>query len=107
MKIQINLTAKTITIEETVNLGEFFIAIEKLFPDGDWKEYELVQMQISNWFQPINVPLNPTPAYPTFPPRTPITPHEPWIPNTPFWLQPIVTCKLESNYSVYNVNTMS
>jgi len=41
MKLQIDLDAKIIRIEENVNLGEFFSKLEELLPDLKWREYEL------------------------------------------------------------------
>ena len=53
MKLQLDTTAKTIKIEETVNLGEFIEKVEMLLPNGQWKEYKLEVSIINNWTSPI------------------------------------------------------
>lgn len=54
MKIQIDTEAKTIKLEGQVNLSEFVEKVEKLFPDGAWKEYKLeTNTVIHNWANPI------------------------------------------------------
>jgi len=61
MKIQIDTEAKTIKLEGQVILSEFIDKIEKLFPDGAWKEYKLeTNTIIQNWGNPIVInPYNP------------------------------------------------
>ncbi len=41
MKIQIDTVAKTIKIEEPINLGELTESLERLLPSGLWKEFKL------------------------------------------------------------------
>ena len=55
MKIQLDTTAKTIKVEESVNLGELTTALEKLLPEGLWKEFKLETATVINWgsYQPI------------------------------------------------------
>lgn len=53
MKLQLDTTAKTIKIEESVNLGELINSLEKLLPDGLWKEFKLETNTIINWNNPI------------------------------------------------------
>ena len=72
MKLQLDTVNKTITLEEKVKLSELFDLLEKLFPDGKWKDYKLESKQIINWTSPIVIeksrgwwetPLNPTWVY--------------------------------------------
>jgi hypothetical protein len=54
MKIQLDTKAKTIKVEEKVNLGEFIEAVQRLLPDGVWKEFSLeANTVIHNWSYPI------------------------------------------------------
>lgn len=41
MKIQLDTTNKTIKVEESVKLQELTDALEKLLPNGEWKEFKL------------------------------------------------------------------
>jgi hypothetical protein len=77
MKIQLDLTEKTITIEEDVNLNELYDVINGLLPGGKWREFTLKQKVIIDWGNPITLPNNP------------------WTTPTiePYWYQnPIITC---------------
>ena len=91
MKLQFDTTAKTIKIEEAVNLGELMEKLEMLLPNGQWKEYKLEVTLISNWGFPIII------EHPI-----PFT-----NPYQPFWQQPIITCMdTSNNYTdncIYNV----
>lgn len=54
MKIQLDTTAKTIKVEESVNLKELTDALEKLLPNGEWKEFKLeTNTVIQNFSSPI------------------------------------------------------
>ena len=53
MKIQLDTSNKTITVEEKVNLGELFDILSKLLPDDSWKQFDIVPMFIYNWSNPI------------------------------------------------------
>jgi hypothetical protein len=53
MKIQIDTTNKTITIEEDVNLHDFIEGINNLIPGGGWREYTLKITKITEWKEPI------------------------------------------------------
>ena len=59
MKLQIDTTNKILIIEERVNLGEFFILLNNLFPDFKWEEFNLEMKPIPNWYNPLTVPLGP------------------------------------------------
>lgn len=52
MKLQLDTKNKTITIEESIKLDEFFQMIKKLLPD-EWKQYRLEIKNIINWVNPI------------------------------------------------------
>jgi hypothetical protein len=67
MKLQLDTIAKTIKIDEQVNLEELFEMLKKLLPNGEWKGFKLdVNTQIV-WSNPIIVnpyiPINPYPWY--------------------------------------------
>ena len=53
MKIQIDTTLKTIKLETSENLGEFFKALELMLPNDLWKEFKLETNTIINWNTPI------------------------------------------------------
>ena len=83
MKIQIDTNKKVISVEEDVNLDEFFKALKRLFPNGGWKEYALKTETIINWFNPI--------IY-----ERELSPHTPY----PWWpYNPIITCDTVSGAS--------
>lgn len=63
MKIQIDTDKKVLRIESDVKLSELFDKLEKLFPDGTWRDYTLetdVQIQ---WTNPIYIDR----YYPSYP----------------------------------------
>ena len=65
MKLQLDTTNKLIKVEETVNLGEFTEALERLLPDGKWKEFKLETSTVINWSNPIVIePYRPYNPYP-------------------------------------------
>lgn len=47
MKIQIDLTAKTIKLESNVNFGEFVTKMQEMF--SDWKEYNISTNTTIQW----------------------------------------------------------
>lgn len=54
MKIQLDTTAKTVKVEESVNLGELINGLKKLLPNNEWKEFKLeTGVQIVQWSNPI------------------------------------------------------
>ena len=67
MKLQLDTIAKTIKIEEKVNLGEFFNKLEELLPDLKWREYDLEVGTITNWNNPWILPFYPDRYYPSYP----------------------------------------
>lgn len=72
MKIQLDTINKTITIEEDVNLHDFYEEINSILPGGLWREFTLKVEKIKEWNNPITVtphtPINPyTNPYPTYP----------------------------------------
>lgn len=74
MKLQLDTANKLIKVEEIVNLGEFTDALEKLLPDGKWKEFKLETQTVINWSNPIV-----------------IEPYRPYISTPPWWQQPWIT----------------
>ena len=87
MKIQIDTTNKTIKLETSENLGEFFTAIEQMLPNGLWKEFKLETNTVITWVNPIrwrDIYIQPYIQPVTYPWITqPITPNPypttPWI----------------------------
>lgn len=54
MKVQLDTVAKTIKVEEQINLGEFIEALDKLLPNDLWKEFKLeTNTVINNWNIPV------------------------------------------------------
>ena len=64
MKIQLDYTNKTVTIESNVNLFEFTKRIKKVLPD--WKDWYLQTGVITYWNNPIIWDYRHTPFYPTY-----------------------------------------
>ena len=89
MKIQLDTTSKLIKVEETVNLGEFTEALERLLPNGKWKEFKLESHTVINWGNPIV-----------------IEPYRPYNPY-PWWQQPWITYSGDVNQqpSIYSLNS--
>lgn len=56
MKIQLDTQNKTITIEEDVNLHDFYEQLNGLLPGGIWREYTLKVTKITEWKDPITIP---------------------------------------------------
>ena len=76
MKIQLDTVNKTITIEEDVNLHDFYEQLNSILPDGKWREFTLKVSKITEWRDPISIPnttqpYNPlpydNPTFPTYP----------------------------------------
>jgi hypothetical protein len=68
MKLQIDFTAKTIKLEGSENLKEFFNVLKKLFPQNEWQKFSLeTQTTIINWSNPIYYHPTPIPNTPVFP----------------------------------------
>jgi hypothetical protein len=96
MKIQLDTINKTITIEEDVNLHDFYEQINAILPDGRWREFTLMVSKIAEWREPITITT----------PQQPINPYGPLTTNPinpygPFWYETI-TCN--SNEGVFNFN---
>lgn len=87
MKIKLDTSVKTITIEEPTNIGDLFDMLENLLPNGLWKEFKLETNVINNWTSPIVI--KEYPVYPTSPnpfpfqPYTPIQPYPDPYPMNP------------------------
>lgn len=68
MKIQLDTTAKTIKVEESVNLDELVKTLSKLLPNNEWKKFKLeTNTVIHNWNSPIYTNPRVWPIYPTAP----------------------------------------
>jgi len=59
MKLQLDTKEKTIKVEGKVNLNELFEALEKLLPQGVWKEFVLESNTEIVWSEPIYIPVYP------------------------------------------------
>lgn len=54
MKIQLDTTQKTIKVEESVNLGELTETLERILPNGEWKQFKIeTNTVINNFSSPI------------------------------------------------------
>ena len=65
MKLQLDTTQKVIRLEEEVNLSDLFETLEKLLPNGLWKEFKLQQVVITSWVNPIVIDRWPTIPFPS------------------------------------------
>lgn len=76
MKIQLDTENKVIKVEEAVNLGELTETLERLLPNGEWKDFKLDTQTQINWTpNPIIIK-----EYP----------YQPYNPR-PWWKQPWIT----------------
>lgn len=67
MKIQLDTDAKTITVNETVNLKDLINLAKKILPNGEWQEFSLqvdVKKEINTI--PIYIDRWPYPNYPWY-----------------------------------------
>ncbi len=64
MKLQLNTTDKTVTLEEAVKIGDLTDILEKLLP-GEWKTYTVNTNTSINWGNPIII--REYPKYPSYP----------------------------------------
>ncbi len=117
MKIQLDTIAKIIKLEESVNVGELMDILERMLPNGGWREFELQIVEFVDYQQPIiirdYIPYdnpNPTPYVPIYPiTPSPINPVFPGTNPSPWWQMPWVICgdQCSGNYSlksgVYNL----
>ena len=63
MKIQLDTVNKTITIEEDVNLHDFYEELNGLLPGGLWRDFTLKVEKIREWNNPITItPIDPNPS---------------------------------------------
>ncbi len=53
MKLLLDVTEKTITIEESINIAELIKMVKSLLPGGEWKKYGLICKEIVNWVDPV------------------------------------------------------
>jgi len=104
MKIQLDTINKTITIEEDVNLHDFYEELNSLLPGGLWGEFTLKVSKIKGWDNPITItpstPIgpgiwNPTPS--SFPPVPPTYPQ--------VWYTTSNTDNITLNNGIYNITT--
>jgi hypothetical protein len=81
MKIQLDTENKVIKVQEAVNLGELTETLERLLPNGKWKDFKLDTQTQINWTpNPIIIK-----EYP----------YQPYIP-IPWWEQPWIICGTDS-----------
>lgn len=95
MKVQLDTINKTITIEEDVNLHDFYEQINAILPDGKWREFTLKVGKIVEWRQPITITPDTTPINPYTNPYDPL--------GTQIWYA-TSTGDLELNKGVFNYN---
>lgn len=54
MRLQLDTVAKTIKIEDDVNLNDLLALVKKLLPDNEWRKYSLsANVTIKSWSDPI------------------------------------------------------
>ena len=70
MKLQLDTISKVIRLEEKVNLNELYNVLNKLLPQGEWKEFSIETNTTIIWRDPI--------VYPYYIPTYPIQ-KLPWI----------------------------
>jgi hypothetical protein len=105
MRIQLDTINKTITIEEDVNLHDFYEELNSLLPGGLWREFTLKVSKIKDWENPINIPpttphiWDPTPN--SFPPYD--NPYPPSFPQV--WYTTSGTDNVSLNKGIYNITT--
>jgi hypothetical protein len=75
MKIQLDTENKVIKVEEAVSLGELTETLERILPNGEWKNFKLETQTQINW--------NPNPIIIE-------RPYQPYNPR-PWWEQPWIT----------------
>ena len=78
MKLQIDVNAKEIRVEQEVNLFEFIETVKKLIHPDELKEYKLVTGTVIEWINPITIQPYQYPLYPINPPWYPVQPEIPW-----------------------------
>ncbi|HEY4482051.1 MAG TPA: hypothetical protein VI489_04295 [Candidatus Brocadiaceae bacterium] len=78
MKLQIDVNAKEIRVEQEVNLFEFIETVKKLIHPDELKEYKLVTGTVIEWINPITIQPYQYPLYPINPPWYPVQPAIPW-----------------------------
>tara|TARA_Y100000389_G_scaffold191610_1_gene218043 strand:- start:44 stop:340 length:297 start_codon:yes stop_codon:yes gene_type:complete len=70
VKIQLDTIQKTITIEEDVNLHDFYEQINGLLPGGLWREFTLKVTKVTEWLNPVTITPNTIPTQPYVSPNT-------------------------------------
>lgn len=97
MKIQLDTTNKTIKVEGKVNLGELLDTLDKLLPNGLFKEFDIDCNTVIYYWDTYKV-------IPYYPYGT--TPYTPWITWTTSTSPTTINCT-NSNYKlndgVYNI----
>jgi len=88
VKIKIDTDNKTISVEKDINLGRFIEALDKLFPNQQWKEFTLETGIEIKWSNPIVI-------------EKIIPYHEPYY---PWWTGPIITYGTEHTTNPYTVH---
>jgi len=103
MKIQLDTVAKTIKLDESVNVGEFMETLRRLLPDNLWREFSLeTHTIINNWTNPYVVPIFPyySPGVRgTQPFNTPFSDPYPWYTQT----SPTDEIQYSLNQGVFNI----
>lgn len=98
MKIQLDTIRKTITIEEDVNLHDFYEQINGLLPGGLWREFTLKVTKIIQRIEPV------TPHTPINPYRPLTTPQPNTYPNYPDIWYTTNSGDVELKQGVFNYN---
>lgn len=69
MKLQLDTQAKTVKVEQSVSLSELVEVLERLLPNGQWKEYQLETNVTIEWNSPTIIYRDRWPYY------NPLTPY--------------------------------
>ena len=81
MNFQINTKAKTITLEENVNIFELLKVLKAWMPNGEWKSYQIAAVETSIGMSPIII-------------------DRPFWYDRPFWLNPVTYITNDQNIAI-------
>jgi hypothetical protein len=73
MKLTIDTTEKTVTVDSDTPLGEVIGMLKKLMPDGEWMEYKIVAGEQGRTYAPYPIQPQRWPEYPMYPDNPIIT----------------------------------
>jgi hypothetical protein len=98
MKFEIDTVAKTVTLDESVKLGDFILQMQVMFPLV-WEQYTLIPKSYN--YTPFFEPIKRDPLYPDFP-SMPVMYH-----NTPNTCNSATVYYKDGKYTDYAGNTLN